>query len=380
MLRIGFDHRIFFYQKYGGISRYFVQLAKRLMSSTNDVDLRVIAPLFRNEYLGELSRSRVIGLKWPYIAHNRPDGTVRYNSIFSGMNDRFAMGVFKIWKPNLVHETYYSRRPVVHHSCPSVVTVYDMITERCPEEFDFSSSVTADKKATLERASHIVCISENTRDELIDIFGVDRDKTTVIYLGVDQEPQLSSSVDSRGASKKNFLLYVGNRGGYKNFLALLEAYGTSKMLREEFDLIAFGGGPFTSAEDQLAQNLNISPDRLRHVGGDDTVLADLYRRAALLVFPSLHEGFGLPLIEAMAYRCPVVCSKTSVMPEICGSGAEYFDPKDVSSIRKSIERVLCSPERVFELTSIGQRRAYQFSWERCANQTLSLYRQIVGDL
>ena len=115
---------------------------------------------------------------------------------------------------------------------------------------------------------------------------------------------------------------------------------------------------------------------MRHAGGNDRAMTRLYRGASALVYPSRYEGFGLPPLEAMSYGCPVVASSSASMPEVIGDAGEYFDPERPDSIAPAIERVVFSQERTDELIELGKIRATLFTWKRCADETLGVYRQL----
>ncbi|MDB3945725.1 glycosyltransferase family 4 protein [Gammaproteobacteria bacterium] len=376
MIRVGFDYRIFFWQRFGGISRYFAELTSEITSSETDIDARIIAPMYRNHYVRNFPKTRVIGFHAPFVAKENKDGVIRYSWIGASINEYVSRCAFRLWKPDVVHETYYAFRPVSQAGCRTVLTVYDMITELRPDDFAFSSSVTKDKEAALKRATHIICISECTRNQLIEYFGVPREKTTVIYLGGSLPESGESIPKEKNDEGRKFLLYVGNRDGYKNFKTLIKAYATSKILVDELVLVAFGGGKFTSEELDTARGLNIGKNKLLHIEGGDQELRGLYSQAEALVFPSICEGFGLPLVEAMEYGCPVLCSDTSVMPEICGTAADYFDPENYESVREAIERLVSDPSRRKQRIIEGHRQAEKYSWGKCAKQTAALYRDL----
>ena len=145
-----------------------------------------------------------------------------------------------------------------------------------------------------------------------------------------------------------------------------------------FDLVCFGGGAFTTREIALIKALNIDTKRVRQVPGSDEMLAGFYKAASAFVYPSLYEGFGIPPLEAMSFACPVVCSNVSSIPEIVGDAAEMFDPYDIESIQLAIERVVQDEELKSELINRGKERIKQFSWERCAQETLKVYKKISG--
>jgi glycosyltransferase involved in cell wall biosynthesis len=175
---------------------------------------------------------------------------------------------------------------------------------------------------------------------------------------------------------KPFLLYVGLRGGYKNFNRFLQAVASSTTLKSSFTVTAFGGGAFNAAEQSLIQTLGFQLNQIRQVSGDDALLAQHYSQASALVYPSTYEGFGLPPLEAMSLGCPVISSHASVMPEICGNAAEYFEPLDIESIRQAIEAVLSSIKRRDELIAKGLAQAAHYSWPICAERHLSVYQRL----
>ena len=127
----------------------------------------------------------------------------------------------------------------------------------------------------------------------------------------------------------------------------------------------------------LIQTLSFQVDQIRQVSGDDALLAQHYCQASALVYPSTYEGFGLPPLEAMSLGCPVISSHASVMPEICGNAAEYFEPLDIESIRQAIEAVLSSAKRREELIAKGLAQAAHYSWPICAERHLSIYQRLV---
>ena len=184
---------------------------------------------------------------------------------------------------------------------------------------------------------------------------------------------MGSTLDNR----KPYLFYVGDRHGYKNFEGLLEAYTSSGLLRNNFNLVCFGGGRFTAEQKQLISEHGLSYQQVTQVIGNDVELARHYQQAAAFVYPSLYEGFGIPLLEAMTLDCPVVCSNTSSIPEVVGNAGEYFDPNNPEEIAFAIERVVGSSSHRSELINLGRDRCAQFSWKKCAEETLHIYRSIL---
>lgn len=366
-MRIAFDHQIFFLQAFGGISRYFTCMAAEL--SQQDCDTGIFAPLHCNAYLAGLPRELVHGYRLPFVPR-------RGRRLFQYFNQVAVKGRLASWRPDVVHETYYAAAGVAPRECPVVVTVYDMIHELFPEDFAPDDPTPELKRRAVERADHVICISESTRRDLIRLHGVRKEKLSVVHLGFNR--MMPPSLGSVVAEPRPFLLYVGNRAGYKNFAGMLHAVASSPRLAADFDVIAFGGGALTAEEKALVVRLGLSPERVRQVDGGDDRLGALYRRASAFVYPSLYEGFGLPPLEAMAQDCPVVSSHTSSMPEVIGGAAAYFDPFSADDMAAAIERVVYDDVLRADLRQRGARRLDSFSWGKCAQETLAIYCRIGG--
>jgi len=368
-MKIAFDHQTFNYQSYGGISRYYAMLAQELLKQEQEIG--IFAGIHRNNYLKDLPSSVVKGLK---IA-NYPPKTGR---IFQAFNHYWSDYQIRKWNPDIIHETYYSFMPCRKSPAPRVTTVYDMIHELFPQMFLARDKTSDWKRKVFERVDHIISISQSTKNDLVELFGIDEGKISIVHLGVD----IASFTDYKARTNKGlerpFLLYVGARGGYKNFNAVLSAMASSKKLKTDFDLVAFGGGAFTVDERALISSLGLTEKQIRQVAGNDDKLVDLYYQATAFVYPSLYEGFGLPPLEAMACSCPVISSNTSSMPEIIGDAGVYFTPSSVDDIQRAIEEVVYSPSRIEQCKKQGLERVRLFGWDKCARETLDIYEKIIG--
>ncbi len=365
-MRIAYDSQIFAMQEYGGVPRYFFELADNIAEGRT-AEVAIFSPLYTNSYLAEAScQLQIRGMKVPTIRHSW--------RIYRTINQMFVPSMMKRFHPDIVHETYYSQTSKAPVGSKVVLTVFDMVHERFSEYFSSRDSISREKAVAVERADHVVCISEHTRRDLIELLGVDRAKTSVVHLGFSLAKQ---SADSRLASDRPYVLYVGSRLGYKNFDALLCAYAANPALQHDYDLVAFGGGSLSAREKARVAMLGIPFERVRHLSGDDSVLSGLYRSAALFVYPSRYEGFGIPPLEAMSFDCPVACSNTSSIPEVVGDAAEFFDPDSIESIGCAIARVLNDGSLRQTLVAGGRERVKLFSWENCAEQTLNVYRSLL---
>jgi len=231
------------------------------------------------------------------------------------------------------------------------------------------------KLDAVSRSDIIICISENTRQDLLQFFNVPIEKTYVVPLGFALNSNAGTEI--LPILHKPYILYVGKRGGYKNFNSLIEAYSTSKMLRGEVAIVAFGGNSFTTDELKSISKLGISSSDVVQLGGGDRMLEFLYRNALCFVYPSEYEGFGIPPLEAMSFSCPVVCSNSSSMPEVVGDAALMVSPLSVDEIREGIESVVFNSSLRAHLIQKGKERGGMFSWEACARRTLELYRAVL---
>lgn len=366
-IQIAYDYQIFGGQKYGGISRYFFELANNI-AGKNGFNATIVSPLYVNSYLAQCNNNlQIMGRKMPVLK-----GVWRF---YRRYNELASPSQMASLMPDIVHETYYTEQGVGSKTAKTVLTVYDMIHELYPETFLRSDKTSVLKASAIKRADHVICISKKTRLDLINILNIRPEKISVIYLGVQLEEGRSMLIGS--IKKRPYLLYVGSRNGYKNFKTTLEMYGTNSSLRNNYDLVVFGGGRFNTNELALIKKLNIPSNKVLHEEGDDSTLIELYKNASVFIYPSLYEGFGMPPLEAMSFQCPVACSNAGAMPEVIGNAAEFFDPYSVSSMSSAIEKIVGDSKRENELVALGLKRATQFSWNKCAEETLDVYKALV---
>jgi glycosyltransferase involved in cell wall biosynthesis len=377
LVRVMFNSQIFCHQRFGGVSRYFTSLV-RSMDAIEDVQPLVVAPLHFNDYLDSLPHHLVYGKKISWL--EKAPGVAYAAGAIPG---RIAGRRFK---PAIVHNTYYFPERQVPRAA-LILTVYDMIHEKYPNYFRTGSLIARWKARCVAQADHVICISENTRRDVIEAYGIAESRTSVTHLAcetfeshVGAETSASFKLRSFGTDTP-YLLFVGSRAGHKNFVGLLGAYAASEWLRNNFLLVCFGGGEFTSAERAAISKAQLE-SRVKHVGGTggtDAALGSCYLHAALFVYPSHYEGFGLPLLEAMSLGCPVACSAGGSFPEIAGDAARMFDSTSVESIRDVLESVLSSSSDIAALIERGRIRQRLFSWRKCAEQTVAVYRRVLAD-
>jgi glycosyltransferase involved in cell wall biosynthesis len=239
-------------------------------------------------------------------------------------------------------------------------------------QFNAFDKTSEDKRIAVKKADGVVCISESTKVDVMEILKIPEDRIKVIYLA----NSLTTVVNEPPLVEGNYLLYVAKRKGYKNFKFILDAFKKSKTLVNDFKLVCVGGGDFTSEEKtQMKESLILNP---LYFSASDRTLANLYKYAFALVYPSKYEGFGIPPLEAMNYDCPVITTNISSIPEVVGDAGIYIDPDNPEELINAIEDLQRDGSRRENLILKGQAQKQKFSWQKCADEHLEFYNEILG--
>jgi alpha-1,3-rhamnosyl/mannosyltransferase len=263
-----------------------------------------------------------------------------------------------------------------------LVTLHDLLIMQAHD--GIASQTFRQKRGDLYRAAAaaadaIITVSETTRQDVTRQFGVPEERVQVVYLGVDphfaqHRPDATQAVLRRYQLAPGYLLFVGAISGRKNTARLVQAYAQSRAHRER-PLVLVGAMSYRGADTIAAIDHSRLGKHIRLLGYvPDEDLPALYAGAGCFVFPTLYEGFGMPILEAMASGIPVLTSSTGAAPEVSGGLAVIVNPYDVEAIADGIERALETPA-----SRLAQARAHAsaFTWERCASQTLAIYRSVV---
>lgn len=368
-MKILYDHQIFTSQKYGGVSRYFYELIKSFNHKAN-IDV-VTSIVFSNNY---------------YISDKKDVKHMNFfpNTKFRG-KQRLMLALNKInsildikkQKYDIFHPTNYDSYFLNYiANKPFVITVHDMIHEKFLNMFSLNNRTTENKRLLCEKASKIIAVSENTKKDLIEFFSIKESKIEVIYHGNSLVLTDESEFNIKLPDK--YILFVGSRCKYKNFNLFIKS--ASLLLNKDLDLsiICVGGASFNKEEVTLFEELNIK-NRVIQYDLEDNLLSQFYFRALMFVFPSLYEGFGIPILESFACECPLVCSNTSSLPEIAVDGAIYFDPYDENSIYQAMKKVYSSKKERDRLVKNGTERLKYFSWEKTVEHTKIIYESIMEE-
>lgn len=354
-MKVLFDEQIFTSQRFGGISRYFVELMRYMPS---DIKIKLPVAFSQNAYIGDVRN--IHGLpKFPM----RHEFIKRTNRLFTKV--ALFKGDFDIY-----HPTYYRCKYLKQlKNKPYVVTVHDMIHERFSDMFPCRTAEL--KRTMLQNASAIIAISHSTKRDLIDILGIDESRITVIHHGPGSYADTSIPVKD---IPENYILFVGDRSRYKNFGNMLKAFKIISEQKPNQHLVCTGRD-FEPEELQLIQELGLE-NKVIQRSVNDGQLRWLYENAQCFVFPSMYEGFGFPILEAFAYKCPIAMSNTSSFPEIGGDGGLYFDPTSPQDIADKVNSLLDDEQLRAKVVADGTRQLGRFSWEKCAAQTAEVYRRI----
>lgn len=284
----------------------------------------------------------------------------------------------------LFHATEHLLLPL--RSIPAVLTVHDLIFRHLPAHHKVLNRWYLNLAMPLycRRAAHIIAVSEHTRRDLVDAYGLAPDKITVVHEAADprfgpQLPQVVEAVRSRYGLPQRYLLFVGTIEPRKNLARLLAAFEAAYADSLTDGLVIVGrkgwlyGDFFARLEESVVRSAVFLPG---YVPNED--LPAVYAGAQALVFPSLYEGFGLPVLEAMACGTPVVASDGSSIPEVGGDAALYVDPQDTEALRETVRRLLRDAGLQVEMRARGQIQAAQFSWRRAADETQAVYDAVLN--
>ncbi len=356
------DHQTFDMQKYGGISRYFANIYHYLL---DDSDYKSEISLLKtnNFYLGEDVFSKNPFIKFILKKHKKQ---LKYNRKFSAK--KISENNFDIF-----HPTYYDPYFLKELRKPFVLTVHDMIHEIYPEFFAPYDEFSKFKRLTINRADHIIAISESTKKDLQKFFAIPDEKITVVYHGINTS--LKAKLPALSIVHSPYILYIGDRAGYKNFFRLLYAFKELSLVHNNLKLVCTGNS-FNPVESEFLIRNNLN-DKIVQIAASDESLDALYQHAICYVSPSLLEGFGFPILEAFANNCLALLSDTPCFREIAGDAAIYFDPLSIDDMKEKILQAVESSSIKKQMTAYGTKQLLKFPLEKSMQGTKDVYGKLM---
>ncbi|ABZ94457.1 Glycosyltransferase [Leptospira biflexa serovar Patoc strain 'Patoc 1 (Ames)'] len=394
-----FDFQTFLNQKYGGISRLFVEVMDYLSKHDSEFELPLVSsenvnligkdfykPIFKIKYALEvpeietwLSGKSFSGKTFLYSLY-KSFKKLQNKLVIRFLNRRNQKLItkklldqkFKVFHPTYFDNYYLDQ--ISKGPNKFVITIFDLIHERFPGYYKLDDIALRNRKSLCYAADRIIAISKSTKNDLMEFYGIPNDKIEVIHLASNLH--LAFDLESN-LIWKNYILFVGERGGYKNFNNFV--HGVSPIIQKyKVNLIFAGGGKFTHEEKETLKKANVLGKSLQIPFQSDSEIKQLYQNALVFVFPSMYEGFGIPLLESMSLGCPVACSNTSSFPEVVGDAAVTFDPWYPESIRDSVDRLFNSESLRLKMIARGKERSKQFSWEKTGEKHLKIYNQLLA--
>ncbi len=353
-MKVLYDTYIYGLQQAGGINRYMSEVISRLPDSIQPyffktIENKLLAPQNKNFQFFWLPK---ILAKSPTLLQKRVQ----------------TMG--------LIHPSYYHlSEPLSWKNIPIpvVITVHDFIMARFSSRYERSGKVIQDQKVAIERADHIICVSQSTQADLLERFPNAVSRSSVIPLA---SSLASPSAEIGRPYEQRYFLYVGHRHFYKNFYLTLQSFALLKKKYCKLQLVIVGP-PWNDEEKKQLKDLGLenSVKLLEHV--DDRLLAVLYKYCEALLYLSEYEGFGLPPLEAMKMGSPVIALKTSSLPEVVGPGGFLIDSPQASpqKIAEVAASLLDSESERSKLSEQAVQQASHFSWEKTMQKTLEVYKK-----
>jgi glycosyltransferase involved in cell wall biosynthesis len=369
-LQVILEGRLFEEQSIGGISRIYHEILPRISSMDERIFFSILTSGSLMQPLPQ--HPQIVSYSSRFEVHR----LFRPQAIFWQLQDylraKFEIALTQFAKNAIWHATYFQIPD--WWQGPKVTTVYDLIHEKLPHLFNknYDNILRKRKKHAILAADKVICISESVRADVIEMYSLSPERVIAIPLArSDIFRQMSKEeIPTNFHVDGPFILYVGTRHAYKNFKTLLSAYAVW-LRRNEIKLLVVGQ-PWSKEEQQEIAAAGLEPNIICRSGVTDEELCTLYNQALAFVYPSLSEGFGIPLLEAMACGCQIVASRISTSMEVARDVPYYFDPLNKDELIATLEAA-CFSEKL-----IGRRDDIlaNYSWDRNARATLEIYKEL----
>lgn len=362
------DNIIFNLQKIGGISNYWYNLLKKSEKNNNIF-------YFEDKYSNRNYYKSLIKLPEECIIKDKSKIPLKVKRYLPMRNlDRYY---------NIFHSSYYR---YAKGNIKNITTVHDFIYEKYLLKYNIKRLIHSFQKyQAIKHSDYIIGVSKNTLEDMLKYFPEFKNKKMrVIYHGISDDfyPIKNKNnwikINDYELYYNSYFFYFGNRNSCKNFKLLINAYSAflkNSKNKNIPELVIAGGGDFTKNEKILLKENDILSNIIKFNNITNKDLNILYNYCTGFIYPSLYEGFGIPIIEAMRAGAPVICSNSSSIPEVAGEAAIFIDPKDIFGLEKALFNLLDSNARK-DLINMGYKQAKNFSWEKTYRETLEIYNSI----
>jgi len=359
MIKIGVDGNEANVEKKVGVSVYALNILKYFYKVANETTQFVV--YLKNDPLADLPKEN------KYFKYKIISGKFLWSQIY--------LPIYLYMNQNI--DVYFSPAHYLPRFCPvpQVVTIHDLGYLYFPEDFTKKDlwQLKNWTKFSIKKASKVIAVSKTTKKDIIKNYEVNDAKVSVVYNGFEK----SAKEKTAEVKLKKYVLFVGTIQPRKNLEVLIDAFNKFVQINKDFKLIIVGKkGWLFEGIFKKVKTMNLE-DKIIFTGHiTDEELISYYKNAFCLTMPSLYEGFGIPVLEAMSYDCPTIVSMTSSLPEVGGEASLYFDPKDSDYLLEKLKTLKDNDELRKELISKGRQRIKEFSWEKCGKETLDVILKI----
>lgn len=374
-MKILLDPQIYYFQKFGGISRYYTEIFSFIRHKP---DSEVILPLLysENEYAREqhlMKESFLMkGLYKVTSALHISTRTLQKKRAGRYLEQVLSKTEFDVFIPTYFDPYFLS----FTGNKPFVLTVYDMIHELFPEYYaDQNLRIVEHKLLLMEKATMIIAVSENTKRDILNIYPhINENKIVVIYHGTSLTKDHNVTVNLPA----DYILYVGERANYKNFHFLLRSAAPLLQENKNLHLICAGGGSFKKEEMAVFTKMGLANQIIQKPFRENE-LAHFYAGAKCFVFPSLYEGFGIPVLEAMVCGCPVLLGHHSSFPEVAADAGVYVNLDSEEDLKNKIQLFISDEAVRQEFSLKSKEQAKKFTWSHAADQCYEVYKKAISE-
>lgn len=369
-MRVGFNAWHYRPKTLGGGETYLLNLLTTLNRTDSEIELIVFTTPLNHALLTDLGMNCIC---YPVLAQHRAVSILWEQTLLPYLCRRHSI--------DILHTS--ANIGLLFPTCPVVLTLHDMFFTRFPKSLR-SRILRTIVPVAARRSAHVITDSQTSRNQVLEGIGLSQESVSVVYLAADDRYFRPFDSDKSGAQialshglGTDFILYVGSGAPHKNIKGLIAAFSLLEAGFPDYKL-GIVGDMGDQLEELRASATSEGVSRKVIFTGrvSNENLRGIYKAASVFVFPSFYEGFGLPVIEAMASGVPVITSDRSCLPEICADAALLVDPCQPPRLAKAIERVLSDESLRTSLASRGKARAKDFSWHAVAKETLAIYEKV----